>query len=114
MGMTVREALARGDFEQVAEALHPEVVWIGVSPGQLCRNRDEVLTTFREALAAGARVRPEILDEVEGMLVVDPHVEPPPELNPQLHQVFVVRDDRIVELRDYPDRASALEAVRGG
>jgi hypothetical protein len=111
--MTVREALVQGDFERVADALDPGVVWIGVSPGQLCRNRDEVLSTFRGALAAGARVRPEILDEVEGMLVVDPHVEPPPELNPQLHQVFVVRDDRIVEMRDYPDRVSALEAVRG-
>jgi hypothetical protein len=53
--MSVRDALARGDFEQAAESLDPEVVWIGVAPGQLCRNRDEVLSTFRGALAAGVR-----------------------------------------------------------
>jgi ketosteroid isomerase-like protein len=110
--MTVRDALLRGDFDEMAEALDPEVVWIGVSPGQLCRNRDDVLAIFRRALAAGRRARPEIVEEVEGMLVVDPRVEPPPEFNPQLHQVFVVRDERIVEMRDYPDRISALEAVR--
>jgi ketosteroid isomerase-like protein len=113
MGLTVREALLAADFEQVANALDPAVVWVGLFPGELCRSREEVLDTFRGALEAGVRAKVEIVDEVEGMLVVDPHVEPPAERSPHLHQVFVVREGRIVELRDYPDRSSALKAVRG-
>jgi ketosteroid isomerase-like protein len=109
--VSLRELIEGGDLEAFSGALAPEVVWVGVAPGQLCRNRDEVLETFRHALEAGRRARPEILAEVEGMLVVDPHVEPPPELNPELHQVLVVREDRVVELRDFPDRRAALQAV---
>jgi hypothetical protein len=43
--------------------------------------------------------------------VIDPHVEPPTDLYPNLHQVIVVEDDRIVELRDYPSRETALAAL---
>ena len=49
--------------------------------------------------------------ESESRIVVDPHVEPPYEHAPELHHVFVVEDGRIVEMRDYPSRAAALEAV---
>ena len=56
---------------------------------------------------SGARVSDD--DAVE--LLVDPHIEPPPDLNPTLHQVLVVDDERIVEVRDYPDRACALAAL---
>jgi hypothetical protein len=42
---------------------------------------------------------------------LDAHVEPPPELNPQLHQVLVLHDGRIVELRDYPCGEAARAAV---
>jgi len=109
--VSVREAIESGDFEAFSSALAPDVVWVGAAPGQLCRNRDEVLDTFRRALEAGRNARPEILAETEDMLVVDPHVDPPPDLNPQLHQVLVVDEDRVVEIRDFPDRRRALEAV---
>jgi hypothetical protein len=45
------------------------------------------------------------------MLVVDPHPTPPPELLPTVHQVLVVDEGRVVEMRDYPDRESALTAL---
>jgi ketosteroid isomerase-like protein len=109
---SVREAIERGDVESFGELLDPGVVWVGVLPGQLCRNRDDVLAMFRRATENGLRASPEILVEAEGALVVDPHLDPPAELNPHLHQVIVVHDDRVVEVRDYPDRASALAAVR--
>jgi ketosteroid isomerase-like protein len=111
--VSLREVIERGDFEEVACVLDPDVVWVGVAPGQLCRNREQVLATFRRALEGGRRAAPEILAETEQLIVVDPHVEPPPELVPGLHQVFVLEEGRIVEMRDYPDRESALEAVRG-
>jgi len=109
--MSVREILEHGDFEAFSEALAPDVVWVGLAPGQLCRSRDEVLSVFRAAMERGHSGHPEIVAEADEALVVDPHVDPPLEQNPELHQVFVVRDDRIVELRDYRDRRAALEAV---
>jgi len=110
--MTLREAFERADLESLAELLDPNVVWVGVLPGQLCRNRDEVLATFREALDSGRSASPEIVSETDELIVLDPHVDPPPELNSALHQVWVLDDGRIVEIRDYPDRSSALEAAR--
>jgi ketosteroid isomerase-like protein len=109
--MDVREAIVRADVDAVAEALAPEVVWVGVLPRQLCRNRDQVVGIFRRAHDAGRRATPEIVAEVDNMLVVDPNLDPPADLNPTLHQVYVLDDGRIVELRDFPDRGSALQAV---
>jgi ketosteroid isomerase-like protein len=109
--MSVRETIERGDFDEIASLLSPDVVWVGLEPGQLCRNRDEVLSVFREALASGMTGSLEVVAEEDDLLVIAPHVTPPPERNPDLHQVFVVREERIVELRDFRDRAGALEAV---
>jgi len=109
--MSALDHLESADFKEFAAALAPDVVWVGLEPGQLCRSREEVLATFREALEAGKSGTPEVVAEAEGRIVVDPHVEPPYEAAPELHHVFVVEDERIVEMRDYPDRRSALQAV---
>jgi SnoaL-like domain len=112
MTKSLREAIETADFEGFAALLSPDVVWVGLAPGQLCRNRGEVLETFRRALDAGLEASPEILAETEEFLVMDPHVVPPPELNSELHQVFVLGEDhRVIEMRDFPDRRSALQAV---
>ncbi|HYZ78616.1 MAG TPA: nuclear transport factor 2 family protein [Gaiellaceae bacterium] len=103
--------LESADFQEFATALAPDVVWVGLRPGQLCRSRDEVVATFRAALDAGRSGRPEVVAEMEGRIVVDPHVEPLFEEAPELHHVFVVEDERIVEMRDYPNRRAALEAA---
>ena len=108
---SVREAIERGDLDSFGELLDPAVVWVGVLPGQLCRNREEVLATFRRALEAGRHAPPQIITEVDDLIVIDPRVEPAPELNPSLHQILVLRDDRVVEIRDYPSRDAALAAV---
>ena len=103
--------LESADFQEFAASLAPDVVWVGLRPGQLCRSRDEVIATFREALESGKSGSPEVVAERDRSLVVDPHVEPPYEHAPELHHVFVVEEGRIVEMRDYPNRAAALEAV---
>ena len=110
--MSVREILERQDFEAFASALAPDVVWVGVLPGQLCRTREQVVETFREALDAGVRASPEILAASDDAIVVDFHPQPAPELVPELHQIFVLREGEVVELRDYADRESALDAYR--
>jgi ketosteroid isomerase-like protein len=103
--------LESAEFEEFAAALAPDVIWVGLRPGQLCRNRDQVVATFRRALESGKSGSPEVVGETEGRIVVDPHVEPPLEEAPELHHVFVVEEGRIVEMRDYPNRRAALEAV---
>ena len=110
-GVSAAEHLESADFQEFAASLADDVVWVGLEPGQLCRNRDEVLATFRGELEAGRSGSPEVVGEAEGRIVVDPHVEPPYEHASELHHVFVVEDGRIVEMRDYPTRAAALEAV---
>ena len=53
---------------------------------------------------------PEVLAERDGVLLIDPHVSAPPQLNPELHQILVVHDGVVEEIRDYPDRAAAEAA----
>ena len=109
--MSALDHLESADFQEFATALAPDVVWVGLRPGQLCRNREQVLSTFRQALETGRSGSPEVVAETEGRIVVDPHVEPPAPEAPELHFVFVVEDERIVEMRDYPNRRAALEAA---
>jgi ketosteroid isomerase-like protein len=110
-GVSALDHLESADFQEFAASLAQDVVWVGLEPGQLCRNRDEVLATFRQALESGKSGSPEVVGEAEGRIVVDPHVEPPYEHAPELHHVFVVEEGRVVEMRDYPSRRAALEAV---
>ena len=107
----VRDAILSGDGDQFKAALDPHVVWVGVLPGMLCRNREQVLATLDRAGLRARTFSPEILAEEEGRIVVDPHAEPPTKPFPNLHQVLVVSDERIVEMRDYPDRKTALAAL---
>jgi ketosteroid isomerase-like protein len=108
--MTVRDVILEGDFEAFTGAMSPDIVWVGIAPGLLCRNREQVVATLQGWLDAGHGATPEIVGEKDNLIVVDPHVDPPNWI-PELHHVFVVEGDRIVEMRDYTNRRSALEAV---
>ena len=107
----VREAIERGDRAAFGALLDPRVVWVGVHPGQLCRNRKDVLAMLVDGDNASRRVAPEIILEREGVYVVDPHPDPPPEWVPDLCQVILVHNGRIVEMRDYAGREAALAAA---
>lgn len=111
--MSVREVIASGDLSAFRDVLDPGVVWIGVYPGQLCRNRDDVLSMLDELPTSARTVAPELLAERDGMFAVAVHPDPQPEWVPDLHQVIVTNGDRIVELRDYGSREDALAALEG-
>ena len=111
MSGDVRSAILTADVERFMAALAPDVVWVGVLPGMLCRNREQVVAMLDRAELRARTLSPEILAEAEGRIVVDPHADPPPDLYPTLHQVIVVDEDRIVEMRDYPDRETAMAAL---
>ena len=90
-------------------SLAPDVVWIGVLPGRLCRSADQVNARLEEVRNSGRSYSPEVLAERDGVVLFDPHVEPPAEI-PELHQIAIVHDNLVQEIRDYPNRAAATAA----
>jgi SnoaL-like protein len=104
--VSIREAIEQGDLTAFEEVLAPDIVWVGLWPGQLCRNRAEVLEMLKTAQAGGIDARPEIVRDEGDRFVVDPHLP-----IDERHQVFVLADGVVSEVRAYPDRASALAAM---
>jgi len=94
--------------------LAPDVVWVGVLPGMLCRSAAQVNERLEQVRESGRYYSPEVLAERDGVVLFDPHVEPPAEI-PELHQIAIVHDNLVQEIRDYPNRAAAdaaFEALR--
>ncbi len=102
--VSVREAIVSTDLEAFGEVLAPDVVWVGRFPGELCRNRDEVLHMLRQAQQRGIQPTPEIVLEREDILVVDPHLD-------GRHQVVVLHHGLVSEVRAYGSREAAVAAV---
>jgi ketosteroid isomerase-like protein len=102
--VSVREAIESTDLESFGEALAPDVVWVGRYPGELCRNRDEVLEMLRRTQAAGVHPQPEVVFEEDGLLVVDPHLD-------GRHQVIALRDGLVSEVRAFVGREAAMDVV---
>ncbi|HSR85557.1 MAG TPA: ankyrin repeat domain-containing protein [Streptosporangiaceae bacterium] len=103
------------DLDLLASLLHPQVNWTGV-----CTNNVEVLNWYRALLADGTRAEVGSV-EVDGDAVVlglsvTSQAEGARPAPPQrLYQVFTVSNAKIVDIRGYPDRRSALTRVpRGG
>lgn len=90
--------------------LAPDVVWVGTLPGMMCRGAEQVGARLDQIHASGRSFSPEVLAEREGALLIDPHVSAPPRLNPELHQILIVHDGVVEEIRDYPDRPAAQAA----
>ena len=94
--------------------LAPDVVWIGVLPGMLCRSANQVNARLEQVRDTGRSYSPEVLAERDGVVLFDPHVDPPAAV-PELHQIAIVHDNLVQEIRDYPNRAAAdaaFEALR--
>ena len=104
--MSVREAIESSDLESFGQALAQDVVWVGLWPGELCRNRDDVLEMLARMREREIRPQPSIVAEHDDALIVDPHLE-----DSERHQVFLLRNGVVAEMRAYPDRAAAVAAV---
>jgi ankyrin repeat protein len=96
------------DLDLLASLLHPEVTWTGI-----CRDSEQVLDWYRGLLADGTMATVHSVevdrDAILLGLSVALHAEgarpAPPQ---QLVQVFIVDGAQIVDIRGYPDRASAV------
>jgi len=90
--------------------LAPDVVWVGSLPGLMCRGAEQVNARLDQIRASGRTFSPEVRAERDGSLLIDPHVSAPPQLNAELHQILIVADGVVHEIRDYPNRAVAQAA----
>jgi hypothetical protein len=106
----------RGRAEPLAALLREDVVWQGVLPDQICRNRAEVLE--RMARPRGPRLTRFEAEAIGNRVVVS--VEgaefPPLEGQPDRRQrslVFTFADDLIVRIDSAPSRERAFEIARG-
>ena len=104
--VSVREAIESADLDAFGEALAPDVVWSGLHPGEVCRNRADVVEMLAAARERGVSVTPEVVLERDDALVVDPHMD-------GRHQLMVLHDGLVSEVRAYPSREEALGALEG-
>ena len=103
--VSVRETIEQADLDSFGRLLSEDVVWVGIWPGELCRNREQVVAMLEQARARGRQMSPEVIAERDDMLVVDPHLP-----DSERHQVFVFGEGLVSEIRAYPDRAAAVAA----
>jgi limonene-1,2-epoxide hydrolase len=110
------DAMRAKDLEAAIAYFEPDVVWEGLVPGVECANRDDVREMLSESINedidvehlevigsdhyAVLGVRSPQLDELAGV-----------KLHGQLFNVFTIRGDRIVRVRDFALRGEAREAA---
>jgi hypothetical protein len=110
----LREAFASRQLDRLISLMDAGVTWRGLDqpnePVPHCHDRDEVREVMTEAIGRGVDGRPIIIAEDDDSVVIDPRLEPPSPV--ELHQVITFRGGRIVLMQDFPDRASALAAIK--
>jgi SnoaL-like domain len=115
----VRSALESGDLDAIRDLLDPGARW-GAPEGPSdsdCRNRDQVITWWARARAAGARAVVTEVTAGAGALLVGLEVTGAPAAQEaggaaERWQVLTVQGDRITDIRGFDDRAAA--AARAG
>jgi ankyrin repeat protein len=96
------------DLELLGSLLHPRVQWSG-----LCNTSAQVLDWHRQSLAGGTRPTVESVEVDRDAVVLGITLSAPadgarPAPAERLYQVFTVGNGEVIEMRGYPDRASAL------
>jgi len=102
--VSVRAAIESRSLDDFADALTDDVVWIGLWPGEICRNRDDVLEMFARMREREVQVRPQVVLDKDDAIVLDPGLD-------GRHHVLILRGDAVSEVRVYPDRGSALASI---
>jgi ankyrin repeat protein len=100
------------DLQLLGSLLHPDVRWSGQ-----CSTSAEVLDWYQRLLTGGTRTTVESVEVhldsvVIGITVAGQAEGTRPAPAERVFQVFTVDNDKIVEIRGYPDRPSALARTR--
>jgi ketosteroid isomerase-like protein len=111
----VRSALESGDLDAIKDLLDPGVRWgAPEGPGDFdCRDRDQVITWWDRARAAGARAAVTEVSAGSGTLLVGLEVTGTPGAQEaggtaRRWQVLTVRGGRIADIRGFDNRAAAV------
>jgi len=102
--VNLQDAIEGMSLDDIAGVLTPDAVWVGLYPGELCRNRDQVLEMFGRLRSREDQLRPTVVAKRDDILIVDPGID-------ERHHVLVLDGDLISEVRVYPDRRAAMKAV---
>jgi hypothetical protein len=94
--------------EELYELLDPDVMWYStnVDSNYTCNDRDDVIACIERAIADGLTGRFEVLGVRDDFIVVQPVLDPSREHT--LSLLLRVRDDAIVEMRDFDSPAAAF------
>lgn len=108
-------AVARGDFDAIADFLDPDVKWHGGNPADGCQNREQALAWMRGRGARQAGPVPELVGvhEVGNRVVVIMQPRPSDD-DPQPQRtanLTTFRDGKVVEMVHYDDADEALAAL---
>ncbi len=114
----VRKALVAEDFTAFAELLDPDVTW--GAPGArnpTCKNRNQVLSWYRQAQERGVRGSVFDVDVFGHQLLVSLSVRGTEGARERggtslRFQVLTVRDGRILEIAGFDEKAEALSYAR--
>jgi hypothetical protein len=94
--------------EQLYELLDPDVMWYSteVDSNFTCNDRDDVVACIERNIAWGLTGRFDVLGVRDDFVVVQPVLDPPRAHTFSL--LLRVRDDAIVEMRDFDSPAAAF------
>jgi ketosteroid isomerase-like protein len=107
-------AVMRGDFEVIAELLHPEVKWHAGDPDAeyACRNREQALAFMRRSVRREPGELVDVIDAGGGKVVVIMQRAPEgSEPAARVANVTTFRNGRVVEMVHFPDPDDALAAA---
>jgi ketosteroid isomerase-like protein len=108
-------AIARGDFDAIAEFLDPDVKWHAGDQEAGCQNRKQALAWIRGRGQRRAGPLPELVDVVEAgdrvVVVMQPPASAEDPAPQRTANLTTFRDGRVVEMVHYDDAAAALAAL---
>jgi ketosteroid isomerase-like protein len=110
-------AIARGDFDAIAELLDPDVTWHGGDPTAegACTSRNQALAWMRNAQRRRGGPLPELVDVVEAgdrvVVVMQAPSSPGDPAPPRSANLATFRNGKVVEMVHYPDAADALATL---
>jgi ketosteroid isomerase-like protein len=112
------EAVSRGDLASLFDSLDPEVEWRAAQDPETYRGPEGVARSIAEWFEVfdDARLKAEeFIDAGDQVVVAVRHLgrgkESGIEMETVFYHVITIRDDRLVKLEEYTDRAAALEAA---
>lgn len=114
----LHRAAAVGDDETLAARLDTDVHWYGRQRGHLwwrrqqsCHGRDEASESFRMLRVKIPQIEPDELTAAGDRVLVG-FKRKRPDGDLQWYRVLTVRDDKVVEIRDFRHRREAARALR--